>query len=57
MSNKSCRGIIPFIHNISEAEIDEVIRVERRLYPEEGRTDEELRPLAVNTILRRRREN
>jgi len=47
------RGLLPIIHNISEEEIQATID-EYRKYDKlklDTRTDEELRPFAVNTIL------
>lgn len=58
---KTTRGIIPEIYNIPENQISEVIRVYRwhvkngMVFPIEGaRSDEELRPYAINSILRLR---
>ena len=50
---KNSRGLIPEIHDISEEEIRSTI-AEYRKYDRlnlDTRTDEELRPFAINTIL------
>jgi len=61
---KTTRGIIPFIYNISDKEIAETIRKFREdvskgnvIPPDylKDKSDEGLRPFAINTILLRRR--
>jgi hypothetical protein len=49
-------GIIPIINKISDREIDGVIKRWRKLEPTDKRTDEELRPYVVNTILASRKK-
>jgi hypothetical protein len=50
------RGIIPIVHNISEAEILDEINKYRKLYPLDERTDEMLRHLAISTVLENRKQ-
>jgi hypothetical protein len=45
------RGLIPQVNKISDREINELIQRFREIVPHDKRTDEELRPFAVNTIL------
>ena len=49
---KKYRGIIPTVHNVSEKAIKKVMDEYRKSTPEDKRTDLELRPYAVNTILK-----
>ena len=49
-------GIIPTIHKVSDREINGVIERYKKLEPTDKRTEEELRPYAVNTILGWRRK-
>lgn len=44
-------GFLPTVHRISDREINGVIERWRKLEPTDKRTDEELRPYVVNTIL------
>lgn len=45
------RGIITVVHGISEDKITDEIYRYRKLYPLDERIDEELRPLAINTLI------
>ena len=44
-------GLTPTIHKVSDREINGVIERYKKLNPADKRTEEELRPYAVNTIL------
>ena len=50
--NDTFRGIIPILNKISDREINEAIKEYRELNLEDKRTDYELRPYIVNTILK-----
>lgn len=52
--NDTFSGIIPMLNKISDREINEAIKEYRELKPEDKRTDYELRPYIVNTILKNR---
>lgn len=49
------RGLVNVVHNITEEEIAEVIKSYRALHPNSQKTDEDLRPIASNTILLKRK--
>ena len=48
---KQFNGLIPFIHGISDKEINEHIRKWREVNPNDKRTNDELRPYAVNDLV------
>ena len=50
--NDTFSGIIPMLNKISDREINEAIKEYRELNLEDTRTDDELRPYIVNTILK-----
>ena len=45
------RGLLPTIHGISEEQIKDHIMKWRELNPNDNRTDDELRPYAVNDLI------
>lgn len=48
---KSFNGLLPTIHGISDDQISDHIRKWRKLNPNDKRTDDELRPYAVNDLI------
>lgn len=51
------QGLMSFAFNISQKEIDAMIAKFREKFPDDKRTDEELRPYAINEIMYQRCEN
>ena len=49
-------GIIPWIFDVPEVQIENVLTEYRKDFPLDKRSDEELRPYVVNEILYRRKE-
>jgi len=54
MEKQPCRGILPTLYNITEDQIEALMSKYRKEHPEDKRTDEELRPLAVNTLINKK---
>ncbi len=48
---KQFRGLIPIALDISENDIKLCIKKHRKLYPNDKRTDDEIRPFVINTLL------
>lgn len=55
-SDDTFSGMIPLLFRISNREIRELMERHRKLNPEDKTPDEDLRPMAVNTILKHRNE-
>lgn len=56
ISNKKIyNGIIPTLNNISEKEIEKMLKKYRKHCPKDKRSDEELRPYVINEIVFKKR--
>jgi len=47
-------GLLPFVFDISQDDVDAMIAEYRKAMPDDTRSDEQLRPFAVNEIISRR---